>query len=234
MNRRPTMKKQLLLAILISLFNPLFVAASLQSGAGNASVTQSSSAMGKLQPSEAQADFDLMRKALEEAHTGLYRFSTKAEMDKVFDTQRAKLGHQMSKTEFLAVVAETLAGIKCGHTGVAPDAELQAAAANALMFPLRVQIEGRRLMVLSNYTPDDPTIRPGMEILEINRRKPNAILNRILPAMATGGDIETGKRMRIQGGFGRYYWLLVEQAGEFTVKARDASGKAGTAKRVGG
>src|SRR5215510_7932214 len=233
MNRRSTMKKHLLLAILISLINPLFVAANFQSGAGNASVTQSSPVAGKLQPAEAQADFDLMRKALEEAHGGLYRFSTKTEMDKVFDTQRAKLGRPMTKTEFLAVVAETLAKIRCGHTEVMPDSELQSAATNALMFPLRVQIEGQRLMVLSNYTPDDPTIRPGMEILEINGRKPNDILNRILPAMATDGDIETGKRMRIQGGFGRYYWLLVEQAGEFTVKARDASGKAVTAKLVG-
>src|SRR5262249_20506975 len=95
------------------------------------------------------------------------------------------------------------------------------------------QIEGQRLMVLSNYTPDDPTIRPGMEILEINGSKPNDILNRILPAMTTDGDIETGKRMRIQGSFGRYYWLLVEQTGEFTVKARDAAGKTVTAKLAG-
>ena len=42
-------------------------------------------------------------------------------------------------------------------------------------------IEGRRLMVQSNDTPDDRTIRPGMEILEINGRKPADILNRILP-----------------------------------------------------
>ena len=98
------MRKHLLLAILISLLNPLFVAASLQSGAGNVSGAQSSSAPVKIQPAEAQADFDLMRKALEEAHTGLYRFSTKAEMDKVFDTQRAKLSRPMTKTEFLARV----------------------------------------------------------------------------------------------------------------------------------
>src|SRR5262245_33414436 len=112
MNRSPTMKKHLLLAILISLLNPLFVAAKFQSGAGNATVTQSSSVTGKLQPAEAQADFDLMRRALEEAHAGLYRFSTKAEMDKAFNAQRAKLSRPVTKLEFLAVMAETLARIK--------------------------------------------------------------------------------------------------------------------------
>src|SRR5215475_5070823 len=233
MNRRPTMKKHLLLAFLISLLNPSFVAASLQSGAGNASVTQSSPVTGKLQPAEAQADFDLMRKALEEAHSGLYRFSTKAEMEGVFDTQRAKLSRAMTKTEFLALVAETLARIKCGHTGLTADDETRDALANARLFPLRLLIEGRRLMVLSNDTPDDRTIRPGMEIVEINGRKPGDILNRILPARPTDGDIETGKRARIQRNFGRYYWLLVEQTGDFMVKTRAAAGKTVSAKLPG-
>src|SRR5215475_4048115 len=227
------MRKHLLLAILISLINPLPGAASLQSGTGNATVAQSSSVAEKLKPAEVQADFDLMRKALEEAHTGLYRFLTKAEMDKAFETQRTRLNRPMTKPEFLAVVAETLAKIRCGHTGMTPDNEFQAVAANAPMFPLRVLIEGRRLMVLSNHTPDDRSIRPGMEILEINGRKPNDILNRILPAISTDGDIETGQRRRIQGSFGRLYWSLVEQTGEFTGKARDATGKTVTAKLAG-
>jgi len=227
------MRRHLLLAILISLINPLMGAASLQSGAGNASGTQSSTAPVKLQPAEAQADFDLMRKALEEAHSGLYRFSTKAEMDRVFDKQRAKLNRPMAKTEFLAVVAETLAGIKCGHTGLTPDGETREAVANAPMFPLRVLIEGRRLMVFFNDTQDDQTIRPGMEIVEINGRKPSDIINRILTAIPTDGDIETGKLMRIQRNFGTNYWLMVEQSGEFSVKAKDAAGKTTTAKFAG-
>jgi Peptidase family S41 len=227
------MRKHLLLAILISLINPLLMAASLQSGAGNVSGAQSSSVTGQFQPAEAQADFDLMRKALEEAHSGLYRFSTKAEMDNVFDRQRAKLSRPMTKTEFLAVLAETLARIKCGHTGLTPDGETRDAVANARLFPLRVLIEGRRLIVLSNDTPDDRTIRPGMEIVEINGRKPSDILNRILPALPADGDIETGKLIRIQRNFGQNYWLMVDQSGDFTVKAKDAAGKATLAKLAG-
>src|SRR5262245_4962891 len=78
-----------------------------------------------LTPDETQADFDLMRKALEEAHTGLYRYSTKSQMDRMFDAQRVKLNRPMTNVEFLAVVSETLAQIRCGHTGAMPDAELQ-------------------------------------------------------------------------------------------------------------
>src|SRR5262245_16668239 len=227
------MRKHLLLAILITLINPLLGAANFQTGAGDASVTQSSSVTGKLQPAEAQADFDLMRRALEEAHGGLYRFSTKAEMDKAFDAQRAKLSRPVTKLEFFAVVAETLANIRCGHTGAQPDDELQAAVGNAPRFPLRVLVEGRRLMVLMNGAPNDQTIRPGMEILEIDGRKSSDILIRILPMMSADGDIETGKLKGSLRSFGRDYWLLVEQAGEFTVKARDAASKTAQAKLIG-
>src|SRR5262245_57418465 len=37
-----------------------------------------------LSPAQTQADFDLLQKALEEAHTGLYRYLSKPEMDRVF------------------------------------------------------------------------------------------------------------------------------------------------------
>jgi len=73
------MRKHLMLAVLITLINPPSGVASLQSAkdvAGN----QSSSATSNLTSAEAQADFDLMRKALEEAHTGLYRFTTTAKL----------------------------------------------------------------------------------------------------------------------------------------------------------
>ena len=221
------MKKHLLLTVLLSLMIPLLGIASFK-----ISRTSVASAAA-LTPTEIQADFDLMRKALEEAHSGLYRYAAKAEMDRMFDAQRAKLNRPMTKVEFLAVIAETLMHIRCGHTGVSPDAETQAAIASAAKFPLRVLLEGRRLMVLFNDTPDEQTIRPGMEITEINGRKVGDIIDRILPKLAGDGDVETGKLFQLQRGFARQYWMYVEQTSEFTVKARDAAGKTVTAKLAG-
>lgn len=186
-----------------------------------------------LTAAQTQADFDLMRKALEEAHSGLYRYSSKAEMDRMFEAERAKLTGPLARTEFLPVLMETLAQIRCGHTGLMPDESTQKELAGARMFPLRIAIEGRRLLVQSNDTPDDETIRPGMEITEINGQKSIDILNRILPRLAADGDIETGKRARLQRTFGQNYWLFVEKTEEFTVKARDAAGPGVTSKLRG-
>src|SRR5947209_16706688 len=75
----------------------------------------------------AQSDFDLLRHALEEAHPGLYRYSSKAEMDRLFTSERGKLNQPMTRMRFREVVAETLAGMRCGHTSLGGDAEMDAA-----------------------------------------------------------------------------------------------------------
>lgn len=186
-----------------------------------------------LTPAQTQADFDLMRKALEEAHSGLYRYSSKAEMDRMFAAERAKLNGPLTRTEFMAVLMETLAQIRCGHTGLTPDESTQKELAAARIFPLRIAIEGRRLIVHSNDTPDDATIRTGMEVIEINGQKSTDILNRILPKLSADGDIETGKRARLQRNFAQNYWLFVDKTEEFTVKARDAAGASVTSKLRG-
>jgi len=223
------MKNSLRLGVFIGVIIPMIAVAGPQ-----APTAPSNPAVANTLTSvETQSDFDLMRKALEEAHSGLYRYSSKPEMDRVFDSQRAKLNRAMSRTDFVGVVAETLAQIRCGHTGLTPDELTQKEVAAARLFPLRVRIEGLRLMVLFNDTSTDQTIRPGMEILEINGRKASDIVNLLLLRVTRDGDIETGRRVSLQDRFAQFYWLGVDQTAEFTIKARDDAGKLITAKLTG-
>ena len=126
------------------------------------------SATPELSAADAQSDFDFMLQALEEAHPGLYRYTAKADLDREFSAQRTKLNRPMTKVEFFTAMSETLGLIKCGHTSIRPDDAMGKAFGNAPLFPLQVIVEGRRLVVQSNETPDDRTIVPGMEIIEIN------------------------------------------------------------------
>lgn len=227
------MRMCLRLTLLIGLIVATLGVAGSQTQSFAISALRVSSTSEALQPAQTQADFDLMRKALEEAHSGLYRYASKVEMDRTFNEERSKLSRPLSKSEFMAVLVETLAQIRCGHTGLTPDEETQKEFADARMFPLRMMVEGRRLIVLFNDTPNDQTIRPGMEVVEINGHKAEDILRRILPTMPTDGDIETGKLVSLQRSFGRSYRLFIEQTGDFTLKARDSAGKNVTAKLAG-
>jgi len=184
-------------------------------------------------PAEMQSDFDFLRHALEEAHPGLYRYSTQAEMDRGFEAERAKLNQAMPKSDFEVVVAETLAMIRCGHTSMNPDDEFKAAVRNARTFPLRVKLEGPKLMVVLNDTPADATIRPGMELLEINGQTGADIVNCFRQVLPADADIETGKAHDIAGRFHTYHWWLIERSEEFTVKARDDAGRVVVTKLAG-
>ena len=120
---------------------------------------------------QARADFDFLRRVLEEAHAGLYRYSTKADMDRVFDAQRARLNRAMRKTEFMILLSETTTAIRCGHTDIRPDGQIADAMEKDRKFPLRLRLEGDRLVVAFNDTPADDVIRPGMDLLEVNGHK---------------------------------------------------------------
>lgn len=181
-----------------------------------------------------QSDFDLMRHALEEAHPGLYRYSTKLQMDREFEAQRAKLSGPMTKPQFEVVVAQTLASIRCGHTRMHWDPEMEAAMANGRTFPLRVVFEGTRLMVLLNQTPDDQTIRPGMELVSINGHSVADLVRQFWAVNYADGDIETAKRHDIAQDFAKDYWWLIGQPASFTVTATDTtSGKTVVSKLPG-
>jgi len=196
--------------------------------------TAAPSKTGELTPAEMQADFDRMRAMLEEVHPGVYRYSTKAEMDRMFRVQRAKLNHPMSKQEFMMVASETVASIRCGHTKVNLDDATQATMEKARKLPLQVLVQGRRLTVITNDTPEDATIRPGMEVVEINGHKVADVLRRLRPLVSADGDIETGKAHDLGGGrFAQYYWLLFGDADLFTIKAKNVDGSRVTAKLAG-
>lgn len=188
----------------------------------------------RLTSAQMQTDFDLMRHALEEAHPGLYRYSTKAQMDREFDVQRAKLSRPMTKEQFEVVVVQTLASIRCGHTRMYWDQEMEAAIRDGRSFPLRVQFEGSRLMVVLNQTADDRTIRPGMELVSVNGRPIAELVKQFWAVNYADGDIETAKRHGIAQNFAKDYWWLVGRPEYFTVTAIDpSSGKAVQSKLAG-
>ncbi|HXE51460.1 MAG TPA: S41 family peptidase, partial [Tepidisphaeraceae bacterium] len=210
-----------------------FIALSFVVASARGSSAGPSPADRELTVQQEQEDFDLMRRALQEAHAGIYRYSTRAQMDANFDRQRAKLTRPMSEARFFELTAQTLASIRCGHTHMAPDENTEAAMHKAAKFPFQVLLEGRHVVVPLNDTPNDHTIRPGMEIVEINSQPTARIVDRLWATIPADGDIETGRRHELSGKFADLYWLLIDRHDEFVVKAMDPSGKTVEAKLPG-
>lgn len=194
---------------------------------------QSSTVAQSLTTAEMQADFDSLRKALEEVHGGLYRFSDKVSINNRFDAYRGQLKSVHDQREFIALLFTMLAETRDGHMRLEMDEPTIAILAKARLFPFQLLIEDSRLMMLYNDTPGDSTIRPGMEVLTINGHKAADMIRTILPGIPGDGFIETGKIKRLERSFAHYYWLFIDQSTEFAITARDATGKTVNTKLPG-
>lgn len=189
--------------------------------------------LAPLSQSEMHEDFDLLRKSMEEAHGGLYRFATKQETDARFAAYKKRIPAIKSKKEFMSLLFEVLADARDGHMRFQFDENTLAAFAKAKLLPISLLMEGNRAMVMYNDAPADSTIKPGMEIITINGQKINDLLQLIYPRLPSDGYIETGKRKRLEQNFGAFYWLLISEADEFVIAAKDANGKTVNAKLPG-
>src|SRR5687768_9206086 len=68
-----------------------------------------------LTPIQMLADFDMLRNALEESHGGLYRFSGKPEVNKLFNETRKRIEQAGNRQQFIALLSEMLAALRDGH-----------------------------------------------------------------------------------------------------------------------
>jgi C-terminal processing protease CtpA/Prc len=178
---------------------------------------------------ELQSDFDLLRSALQEAHGGLYRYSTKAEMDKTFTRLRAQLNSPLTQYQFMAVISELLSATHDGHMRLEFDPNTTASIVKARLLPLRLLVEGNTLRVLLNDTPHDATILPGMELVSINGHSASKLAESFMTKISGDGFIETGKKRRIGSNFGQLYYLLTDTSSVFTITAKDEKNNTVTA-----
>src|SRR5262245_58806094 len=69
----------------------------------------------RLTVQQMQSDYDSLRSALEVAHGGLYRYSSKEEMDKIFDRYRSQMDHPLTTLQFVSVMAGLIPELRDGH-----------------------------------------------------------------------------------------------------------------------
>jgi hypothetical protein len=74
----------------------------------------------KFTPGQLRDDFRVLRKSLEEAHPGLYRQTSKGELDRLFSEAEQSLDRPLDVFEFYRVLAPLVASIRCGHTNLQP------------------------------------------------------------------------------------------------------------------
>lgn len=179
-------------------------------------------AHGQTQPAEfLRADFDFLRAALEEAHGGLYRHHSKAEIDELFNSSRRELGRPMQQLEYYKFLSRLLANIGDGHMKL----DYAGTMPNPYLFPYRILIEGNKATILSNDTKNDTLIKPGMQLLSVNNRSFKEIKKQTLPCIMSDGYNTTKKTSSLESNFSQYFKIFIDTSSTFSIKLRDVSGK---------
>jgi C-terminal processing protease CtpA/Prc len=176
----------------------------------------------KFSQQELRQDFAALRQVLEESHPGLYRYTSKKEMDADFERALQSIQGAMDEREFYGVVTGLLSQIKDGHTqAYLPPDFRKFLDSSAKRIPLRVRMLDRKLYVLASM---DNRVPPGSELLSIQGMPVPQIMEAMFKHLSGDGDILTYKAAAIGDNFGLYYNLFLGQPKMFKVEYR-APGK---------
>jgi hypothetical protein len=103
-----------------------------------------------LDPAALQQDFKILRGALEEGHPGIYRYTPKPELDRIFDKTAENLNRPMTSLEFYRVLAPAVAALKCGHTSLMIAQDTEKSIGDSIpLIPIEARILGGKLYLES-------------------------------------------------------------------------------------
>jgi hypothetical protein len=190
----------------------------------------------KIEPGLLQEDFKVFRSALEEGHSGIYRYTPKTAMGQAFDAAAKQVAGPMSVLEFYRLLAPVVAQIKCGHTAVLPPRDLQAAMAKSTpLFPFDVEVLDGKVYTLREYMPDARQLT-GLEVRAINAVPMDRILATMIADMPGDGDSRTVRPWRIGhgGAFPRLLYSIMGIESPFVIEFRDPASGASRVVRLSG
>ena len=169
------------------------------------------SSLGKIYAADQlQQDFMILRKALEEGHAGLYRYTPKAELDKHFESIEKKLDRSMTEFVFLRMLAPLIAHIHDGHTSINLSQTLEnTLSAEPNLFPFNLRFIDKKVYLFRNYSEREDVVL-GSELHSINGHPIAEILQKMLPFIPNDARIQTSKYRKLErtAYFGRLFNLI--------------------------
>jgi peptidase S41-like protein len=154
-------------------------------------------APAKLSREQIVEDFRVARRALEEGHSGIYRYTKKADLDRIFDAAERSIDRPMDAWELYRILAPAVAAVKCGHTAVAlPDALQEKLNTSVPLLPLQVKVLGGKPYVFRDFSSPAGSLA-GLEIRSVNGVPASRIVATMMAAAPGDGDVVTSRERRI-------------------------------------
>ncbi|HYF69502.1 MAG TPA: S41 family peptidase [Ohtaekwangia sp.] len=171
----------------------------------------------QLTPEELKKDVYILRKKLEKYHPGLYWYTSKAEFDLTWDSSIACIDKPMSEEQFFKLLLPLIAKVKCSHTLFYPSAKILSSGSR---FPLDLKfIDGKGYVLPDSI--NQYQIPKGSELLSINGKSLNEIVDLLLPNLEAQGGNLGWKFVILENDFQNYYYYIIEQTEIFEIEYID-------------
>jgi hypothetical protein len=155
-----------------------------------------------IQAEQLKSDLALVRSALEEAHPGLYRYTSEAELGGEWDRTAKVIDHPMSALEFYQTIGPVLALIKDGHLGLGLPSEAKQYLDKIPILPLGVRLIQPRALVLRDLS-ETKSPSTGLAILSVNGIPAGELIATMWKNKMGDGDVESSRRRALSLTFGR-------------------------------
>jgi len=168
--------------------------------------------------SELEQDFHILRSALEEAHPGIYRYTTEEEFDNFFDVIESRIIGEMTEIEFFRFLSPIISKINCVHTHIHYSTEYADVIRDyCKYFPLDLKFIDDKVYIIGNYN-DKINIMPGSELLAINDKVIKELVNMLFGMISSDGHIDSYKYRLLEREFAEMYFKYIEQPDSFQIR----------------
>src|SRR5436190_3521527 len=203
----------------------LMLAAFLQTGCGTN--RSSVSPNKKYSLAQVQKDYAIYQNILEEAHPGLYWYTSKDSMDYYFKYGQQQLKDSMTEPEFRKLLAYVTSKVNCGHTSVRASkawSKYQDTAAIWRIFPLSMKFWNDTMVIAANLNRRDSVLTRGTMVKKINGKTTKQIVDTLFNYIPTDGYNRTHKFQTLsnRGYFGSLYSSIFGYSSRYTIEYIDS------------
>ena len=174
-------------------------------------------------PAQLREDFVFLRKCLEEAHPGLYWYTPKDSLDKVFDDFEKTLQKDLTERQFRNRLFPVVAQIRCGHSSLA-NSKLRSKyleKSNTKYIPFDLFSIDNQLFIKENASKDS-TLKKGTEVVSINGVNSAELVKNMANSFLSDGYNETHRKRTASRHFQMWYPRLNEEKDTFNLVLKDS------------
>lgn len=182
----------------------------------------------KFSPQQLEEDFTIFRNMLEETHPSLYWYTSKDSMDFYFGVAAAKLKDSLTEAKFRYVLSYVTSKIRCGHTSTMPSkaAAKYAETVRSSLLPFNIKAWPDTMMVTVNLNRRDSVATRGTQLLSIEGRPAQMLVDSFFSHLSADGYNETHKYQTLSNGavFRNFYSGIYGLRSKMRVNYTDSSG----------